>query len=173
LALAIVRESSEGNDRLEEQPNWLFDVPDGLFIIVSMAVAALPAWLAAGVSGALPFEAQLAVSVSAWLLCFPIALLSALEQNSAFGVLSPRVAASVVRCAGPWLLFYVESAALAAAAGFVAWKILTGPPRALYLLPWLIVAAGLLYMRLLGRLAWWLAESMPAPKEDAAASTQG
>jgi hypothetical protein len=34
-----------------------------------------------------------------------------------------------------------------------------------YLLPWIAVGTLLIYMRLLGRLAWWLAETMPAAVE--------
>jgi hypothetical protein len=136
-----------------------------LFVAIAATVSAIPAWLTTKATTTLPVEAQTAIAAGTWLLCFPIALLSGLEQSSALAVFSPRLAWSLLRCAGPWLLFYLQSAMIAGASGFIAWKTLSGKPALWPILPWLIVAAGLLYMRLLGRLAWWIAETMPAPVE--------
>jgi len=166
LGLAIVVESSEGSDRLEDPPHWFsLDFAEALFVAIAATVSAIPAWLTTKATTTLPVEAQTAIAAGTWLLCFPIALLSGLEQSSALAVFSPRLAWSLLRCAGPWLLFYLQSAMIAGASGFIAWKTLSGKPALWPILPWLIVAAGLLYMRLLGRLAWWIAETMPAPVE--------
>jgi hypothetical protein len=40
--------------------------------------------------------------------------------------------------------------------------LLSNKPELWLALPWLSIAAALVYIRLLGRLAWWIAEAMPA-----------
>jgi predicted RNA-binding Zn-ribbon protein involved in translation (DUF1610 family) len=166
VMLAIVTESSEGNDRLHDPPNPLaLDFAEAFFVAIAAAMSVFPAWLTLQIPTNWPAEAHAALAVGAWLLFFPVVLLSNLEQSSAFAVFSPRLVASVFRCAGPWLLFYFESAVLAAAAGAAVYGIAQGPAGLMYLLPWLAVGTLLIYMRLLGRLAWWLAETMPAVEE--------
>jgi hypothetical protein len=166
VGLAIVTESSEGNDRLHDPPNWMsFGFAETFFVVIAALVSAFPAWLTFKIPTNWPLEAHLALAAAVWLICFPVVLLSNLEQSSPFAVFSPRLVASVFRCAGPWLLFYVESLLLAAAVGATAGAMLAGPPWLQFALPWLAVGAMLIYMRLLGRLAWWLAETMPAVEE--------
>jgi DNA-directed RNA polymerase subunit M/transcription elongation factor TFIIS len=168
LFIAIVVESSEGNDRLQDPPRWTsFDWFAELgFFLISAAMSALPAWLTTKFTGDFSLQGQIGIAAGTWLFCFPIALLSGLEQSSPFAVVSPRLIWSLVRCAGPWLLFYLETGLLAAAVGFLAAKIVAGNPwMLLFLLPWLIVTTLLIYMRLLGRLAWWIAEMMPSAEE--------
>jgi hypothetical protein len=167
LFIAIVVESSEGNDRIQDPPQWTsFDWFAELgFFLISASMCALPTWLTTKLTGDLALEWQLGIAAGTWLFCFPIALLSGLEQSSPFAVVSPRLLWSLVRCAGPWLLFYFETGLLAAVVGFIAMRIVAGTPWLLLLLPWLIVATLLIYMRLLGRLAWWIAEMMPAAEE--------
>jgi DNA-directed RNA polymerase subunit RPC12/RpoP len=163
LFIAIVAESSEGNDRLQEPPHWTsFDwFGEVSFFAIAAAFSALPAWLSTKLALGLTLEGQIAVATGAFLVVFPIVLLSALEQGSPLDVLSPRVLASLGRCAGPWLLFYLESAALGAVVVAAAWAVLTEKPALVLLLPWLVVGAAIVYMRLIGRLAWWIAEVMP------------
>ncbi|RIK71223.1 MAG: hypothetical protein DCC67_20355 [Planctomycetota bacterium] len=164
LWLAIVVESSEGNDRLEDPPNWMsFDVAESAFIALSMAAAAVLAWATTFATAALDPPVQWGVAAGTWLVGFAVALLSALEQGSAFAVVSPRVAYSLFRCFGPWLLFTVEVLALAAALACGAWWLVGRWPALSFLLPWLATASVLVYMRLVGRLAWWLADAMPPP----------
>ncbi len=167
VALAVVAESSDGNDRLHDPPTFIsFDFAEAFFVAVAAAVSAIPAWLTFKATATLPEEAQAAIAAGAWLACFPIVLLSNLEQSSAFAVFSPRLGSSVFRCAGPWVLFYFESTVLAAAVGSAAWGMaLSGKPGWWLVLPWLAVAALFIYMRLLGRLAWWIAELTPAVEE--------
>ena len=169
LMLAIVTESSEGNDRLHDPPNPMgFDFGEAFFVALAGVVSTLPAWLAVKAASALPGEAQGAIAVAAWLVCFPIVLLSNLEQSSAFAIFSPRLGASLVRCAGPWLLFYIETAVLFAAALGTLFAISLGPTWVAYFGPWVTVGTMLVYVRLIGRLAWWLAETMPAAEEETA-----
>jgi hypothetical protein len=167
LCLAIVTESSEGNDRIQDPPHWLgLDFAEVFFIVIAAALSVVPAWLTLKATGALPLLAQDAIFTAAFLLMFPVILLSNLEQSSAFAVLSPRLAASLGHCAGPWLLFYVESAFVAAALYAVLEGIIEGPDGLVYAAPWAMMAALLIYMRLIGRLAWWLAETMPVAEEN-------
>ncbi|HEX6963526.1 MAG TPA: hypothetical protein VF175_16785, partial [Lacipirellula sp.] len=166
LCLAIVTESSEGADELHNPPSWIsMDFAEAFFVVIAGAVSAIPAWLTLKATGTLPLEAQEAIAAGTWMIFFPIVLLSNLEQSSAFAVFSPRLLSSLVRCAGPWLLFYLESAMLAAVAGAAILGISQGPWWLVYSGPWVTVTTLLVYMRLIGRLAWWLAESMPAAVE--------
>jgi hypothetical protein len=161
LSLAIVTESSEGADRLHDPPSWIsMDFAEAFFVAMAGAVSAIPAWLTLKATGNLPPDAQEAIAIGAWMACFPIILLSNLEQSSAFAVFSPRLASSLLRRPGPWLLFYVESAILAAVAGAAIIGIAAGPWWLVYFGPWVAVTTLLVYMRLIGRLAWWLAETM-------------
>jgi hypothetical protein len=109
---------------------------------------------------------QAAIAAATWLVCFPVALLSALEQSSAFAVVSPRILYSLVRCAGPWLLFVVETLVVGAGVGYLLLRAVAGSRAFFYLVPWLATAAVLLYMRLIGRLAWWIADMMPAVEDE-------
>jgi hypothetical protein len=159
---AIVTESSEGSDRVE---NWgtryIADwFPELLFMATALFTSTGPgaiAMYAAGMDQSLQFFAGLAGAF----LFFPIVYFSQLDFNSPWGVLSGRLLGSMVRCAGSWILFYLESAAVFAvciAVGVYAWQ------RGVYpVLPIPVYVAGLLlYARLLGRLAWRAAEAMPS-----------
>lgn len=166
VGLAIVTESSEGNDRLYDPPNWMsFGFAEAFSVTVATAVSAVPAGLTFKIPTIWPMEAHVALAAAVWLACFPVVLLSSLEEGSPFAVFSPRLASSVFRCSGPWLLFYIESLLLAAAVGGVGMLVLSGPPAVRLVLPWLAVGWMLFYMRLLGRLGWWLAETMPGVED--------
>jgi hypothetical protein len=92
------------------------------------------------------------------LLLFPILLLSSVDANSPFVPLSRRVRRSLIRLGGAWLTVYALSGLL--------WAALLGAMAGLaqlheYLMPILggplLAAALLIYARLLGRLAWRVA----------------
>jgi hypothetical protein len=63
------------------------------------------------------------------------------------------------------LVFYVESLALAGGFGYAAAKLAQTNWAVLAISP-MFVGAMFVYMRLIGRLAWWLAETMPADEDD-------
>ena len=92
------------------------------------------------------------------LLCFPVVLLSMLEIGSLSGVFSIRFALALVKRPGAWLLFLLESSLVVAIAIVVAailvqislWMVLLAAP--------VLLGATFVYFRLLGRLAWWIAE---------------
>jgi hypothetical protein len=174
----MVTESSEGHDRLQAPPNWFaFEwFGDTLTFVMAAAASTLPSWgLAKGIdlarrassdgASGLSVEAIGAVTAGGWLMFFPIVLLSSLDQGSPLDVFSPRVLGSLVRGFVPWLTFYVVSTLWLAGFGYLAWKA-AGTPAALLLVPAVCVPASLLYMRHLGRLAWWLADALPARDDD-------
>jgi hypothetical protein len=102
----------------------------------------------------------------------PFALLSTMLEGSPLAVISPLLFASFGRCGGSWLLFYVQTLALAALVG-VAGLLLSlsvGPVRGgsstlLWCLAPIVIAALFIDMRLLGRLAWVISERMPVSEE--------
>ncbi|QDT71802.1 hypothetical protein I41_09630 [Lacipirellula limnantheis] len=170
LLVAIVTQSTDGADELHDPPSWMaFDVAEAAFIVTAVMISALPAWLASkAAAAALPWEQQLAIGAAVWLVIFPFVILSALEQGSAVAIFSPRVAASLVRCFLPWATFYIVSTLAVAPAGGLAYFLFSRANLfALLPIPWLTVALILLYMRLIGRLGWWIADVMP-PSNDVA-----
>jgi DNA-directed RNA polymerase subunit M/transcription elongation factor TFIIS len=172
LVVAIVGESSDGEDKLHQAPRLLaFDWFGELFSVVTAASLAglcgLGTWHLARLVQLEPvLSAALVVMVV--LIVLPVALLSTLLEGTPLGVLSPRLASSLGRCAGYWLLFYLQSfflAAVVGGAGWIIWHALGARPGDETTLLWLLspiaVAAVLIDMRLLGRLAWWLSARMP------------
>ena len=163
--LALLTESADGHDRLHDPPGAIFFEWTGPVAYVSVAAAAslLPGWAIGRLLEAFQIDARAIVIPAFWLACFPVALLSALDQDSPMAVISMRLASSLWKCLPAWLLFYLETLLLAggvaaAIAGLWNWSavmpLIAGP---------LVVAATFLYFRLLGRLAWWLAEWLAEP----------
>lgn len=167
LLVAVTTQSTDGSDELHDPPSWMaFDIAEAAFVVMAVMISALPAWLATKAATTLPLEQQLAIGAAVWLAVFPFVILSALEQGSAFAIFSPRVAASLIRCFVPWFVFYVASLLLVAGAGALAWAMLNNQSLlAKAPIPWLIVALILVYMRMIGRLGWWIADVMPPPDE--------
>ena len=150
--LVIVSESSEGNKHVQAWPRMLDSMGDFFLFAVAGMVSAFPGWLV-GELFVERFELKvLSVAVS-MLLCFPIVLLSQLDISSMWAVVSPKVLRSMVRCPFSWLTIYVESAAITAVCLASAYA------GSLWLLVFVSMAGVLLYARLLGRLAWRLAEA--------------
>jgi hypothetical protein len=179
LLVAIVGESGDGNDELHQPPSMLaFDCLGELFSVVMAGTIAGVLALGAGELAAragLPVPARIATGVSVVVLVFPFGLLSTLLEGSPIGVISPRLLTSVGKLFGPWLLFYLESFLLAAIVGGVAWLLgsqnTSGssrelPPAIVWGLPPLVLAALLIDMRLLGRLAWWISDSILGEDDD-------
>jgi hypothetical protein len=173
---AIIGESADGHDRIHEPPTWspLEGMSESFQLAAALGAAglagALPSWLAlwafekAGMT--LPSEAVAAIGVVIPLLVFPLALLGTLLENTPFGVVSPRLLSTLLKCAGPWLLFYVESALLAAAAGAMGYGAFLAGPPGLFVLPLIAMGMLIIYTRLLGRLAWWISEATAVEEDE-------
>jgi DNA-directed RNA polymerase subunit RPC12/RpoP len=158
---AIVTESSEGNDRVH---NWgtryVGDwFPELLFLVMAVFASVFPGAIIMRLAGG-DLVMQFLVGGAGAVMFFPIVYFSQLDFNSPWGVLSGRILKSLGTCAGSWIVFYLESAllfgvCLAAGIGAAMNGIYPVLPFPIY------VAALLLYARLMGRLAWRLAEAMP------------
>jgi hypothetical protein len=103
----------------------------------------------------------------------PVTLLSTLLEGTPLGVLSPRLMRSFGRCTGAWLLFYLQTFVLAALVGGAGWILrqMLQPRRGdetmlIWCLGPIAIAALLIDMRLLGRLAWLISERMPEEEKE-------
>ncbi|MEN1682062.1 MAG: hypothetical protein AAGJ46_20985, partial [Planctomycetota bacterium] len=159
LVITIVTESSEGNDHLQTTPSpnptdWF---GEALTLGLAFGAAAAPGWIVGMIAGG-GAMAVLGGGVSLVLL-FPMVLLSQLDLGSPFALVSPALLAAAPRVLGSLLLLWIQSALLAAAV--VAALVPLSHLIDLYALPLvapLALAAALLYFRLVGRLAWLVAE---------------
>lgn len=154
--VAIIEDTSEGNDAIQSWPDpmfvdWMFD---SFFFVNSLVVSMLAGLAAVKLFDAagLPGGHTLTITV---LVLFPILLLSTLEGGSAWKLFSPPIWRSLLRAWWAWAFFYLETTALLAAAGWLTGVMmraagLFGAAVAAVFL----VAAALIYCRLLGRLAW-------------------
>jgi DNA-directed RNA polymerase subunit M/transcription elongation factor TFIIS len=165
IVMAIIVESSEGSDEVEKWPttnptDWFGEF---CYLLFACLAAPLPGWL---VGRAVPDPiTQGILFVASVVVCLPVAILSQLDVGSAFAIASPRVIASFARVPGTWLMFYSEMAVLmAACVGVTIFAALLQPFLVALLVP-MYIAAILLAARILGRLAWKLAESMPVSDE--------
>jgi hypothetical protein len=179
LLVVIVGESADGSDELYQPPQWLaFDWFGEFFsVVMSGTIAGVLAFGAGELAARaeLPTPARIAIGAAVVVLIFPFGLLSTMLEGSPIGVISPQLISSFGRMVGPWLLFYLESFALAAVVGGVAWIAASSntstssrelPAAIVWGLPPLLVAALIIDMRLLGRLAWWISDAMPAGDEE-------
>lgn len=176
LFVAIVGESADGEDKLNQPPRLLaFDWFGELSSVV--AASSLAGMIGFGVWQLtrlieLGPVSSTALVVLVVLVVLPFALLSTMLEGTPAGVISPRLLSSLARCAGTWLLFYLQTFLLAALVGVVGWfigKAFGMRPgdemTVLWMMSPVVIAALLVDMRLLGRLAWWISTRMPQ-KED-------
>jgi DNA-directed RNA polymerase subunit RPC12/RpoP len=159
--MQIVMESSNGARQVQNWPSLLDWFGSFLYLAVASMVSAIPGWAIghipslAAMSG-MP-ELLTAVSIC---LCLPVVLLSQLDIDSPWGILSGRVLASMARCPFSWAFFYLECLLLLSLCGAATYAVAIRDPHGfLWLMP-LYVVALILFARLLGRLGWRLAEAL-------------
>jgi DNA-directed RNA polymerase subunit RPC12/RpoP len=174
--VAIIGETADGHNKLHQPPRLVaLDWFNELFSVVfAGSVAGLCGFGVSQLLRLTPLAPTIAAAIVAAVvvLVLPFVLLSTLLEGSPFGVVSPRLFRSLGRCAGAWLLFYVQTFALAALAGGAAWMLALAiqPARdrvtvLLWCLAPLGIAALFIDMRMLGRLAWLIVERMPEGDE--------
>jgi DNA-directed RNA polymerase subunit RPC12/RpoP len=156
IFFAIITESSVGNREIHAWPGpeFMSWFPELFHVLFAGAMSIGPGWALALLTPDEPLLTAAFIGASV-VLSFPIMVLSQLDQGSMFGILSFRVLLSLARCPLSWVMFYLESFALFAgciAIGYFVPHVLCAP---------IFVMAVFLYARLLGRLGWKLAESMP------------
>jgi hypothetical protein len=130
-------------------------------VFFSTAIGLIPAF---AVMKLVEWQYAALIGVVSWVLCFPVLLLSSFQESSPLGVFSPKIWGSLFRRPAHWFVFYVQSAVIIAATAVSAIKIaISAPEWVLAVVP--VALLGLfIYFRVLGRFAWWLAESL-APVE--------
>lgn len=165
-ALAIVSESAEGNEHVHAWPssNFMDWIPDLLTILVALMTAAVPGYVVAELTGRTPL-APFMIGVSV-LIFLPLTHLSQLVNNSAWAVFSPHVVLSWFRCPFSWIGFLLHAAiaaSMAVGAGFLAYRV---SPWFLFLFAPVAVEALIYYCRVMGRLAWVIAETAPIEDEE-------
>ncbi|MEN0110092.1 MAG: hypothetical protein AAF805_05165 [Planctomycetota bacterium] len=174
IFLTLLIDSSEGNDDITNWPELDVNEWVGPLLYVGTAVlmAAAPGFVTAKLIGQWApsdppwWTMPAAVLTSVW-LCGPVVLLSQLEASKVWALVSPPLVRSLFRAPGSVLLFYAQTGVLllvlvalaieGAALGIGVVAALMGPAVFLWLL------SG----RLMGRLAWVLADRSAAA--DAAA----
>lgn len=156
IFLAVVRDTAEGNDEIEDWPEPPFTDWIGEFFKVfnSVSVSVLCGVAAYQLLNSFGVRAALVLPVIVFFV-FPVSLLSMMEGDSALKALSLSVVGSLFSKWWAWAFFYLETAVLVGAFLVVAgWTLLLAGPWALLLLGTLWVPILMLYSRLLGRVAW-------------------
>jgi hypothetical protein len=163
---AILAESSEGHRKLHVSPSpWFFNcLAETSYIGVALALSWIPGF---ALITFFPVEIWATMGGISALFVFPVLLLATLQEGSPLAVHSPRIWGSLLRRPFHWLVFYLESGVLAAATALTsAALVIQMESWAIYAAVPLVLAGLFVYFRILGRFAWWLAESLPPPAED-------
>lgn len=161
--LCVIESTSYGHDRIDAwtEGGWKEWMPRLIYL---GWIAALPTVASGGVGrlaelAGLPFWP---VMLGTLFLLYPIALLSALEANSAWVPLTLPIVKTLYRVSSGWIIFYLLTGAMAA--GLVA--LLAGIPKFgfVVLVPFgpLLATFLLIYARLLGRLGWKIGQVLTA-----------
>jgi len=154
--LAIIEDTSEGNDAIETWPDPMFLdwMLDSFFFLNSLVVSTLTGLGAAKLLEAAGLPAWPALTITV-LVLFPILLLSVVEGGSALKLFSPPIWRSLLRAWWAWATFYLETAALLAAVGWLTTAMMRAAGLfGVAMAATVLIAAVLIYCRLLGRLAW-------------------
>lgn len=157
LLVRVVTESSDGNDQLHDLPttnptDWF---GEAFTIGLGAMAAAAPGYIVGQLAGGMIAAPAGLLSL---LLLYPVVLLSQLEVGSPMAVFAPKLARSMLGSLGTWLLFNVQSFCLAMAPLAGAWAVgRLGMLGIVAAVP-VVLAAIFVYYRLIGRLAWVLAE---------------
>lgn len=163
--MAVVRETAEGCDDIENWPGQVFLdwLGEPVHLFISLSMSAVPggavAWLLTKVGGDVSPIIPFMTGAISMFLVFPIVLMSTLETGSMFGVLSLPVWRTFGLAADAWLKFYLTSGAT-----FVAAAAVCLAASCIGTTFGIVVSAGLspivwiIYFRLLGRLTWVCAD---------------
>ena len=160
--LAVLGDTACGLDEVENwpEPPYIDWMGESFFVINAGLFSATP-WFVLTRLFDFSTMTDVFLLVEGSTLLFPVVLLAMLEANSPVSPVSSMVAVSLVRAWAAWVMFYAESAVLAAAAGGLA--LAAGvwiPWLGLFLAAMLLTAAMMIYFRLLGRLAWCIAAKL-------------
>ena len=157
--LTVLLDSAEGCEKIE---NWPTDsvidwVAESFSLLMAAFFAAAPGTLAGFLGRAIGMSYE-----TTWLLAglsvyvfFPVAQLSILESASLTNPLSKPILASLRNQFLLWCTFYIMALFIALAVAIALFSARLNHPPAMFVARGIfLVAAGFLYFRLLGRLAW-------------------
>ncbi len=165
--VTIIEYTADGYDRIPYWPpqDFLSRLQAVVLGVNALAMSTMPGMLIVGPLNRL--GVPLTCGLISTVLLLPLVLLSMLENNSIFLPFSPFVFRSVSRHRGAWQLFYLHAILLAIGIvllDFLVWqvdarasKIVTTVSICLYVV---------IYSRLVGRIAWILAQDTDHLAED-------
>lgn len=164
--IAIVSQSAVGTKRISDWPtmNFIGSMAEMLPVGIAVLFTGAPGWMLGQLIAPDPWQLALLAGGSL-LFGFPITLLSQLAGDSTWELIDLNVLGAAIRCPFSMMLFYLQSACLAAICALptiAIWQV--NMYWVLALAP-LYVACLIVYARLLGRLAWRLSEKMPADEQ--------
>jgi DNA-directed RNA polymerase subunit RPC12/RpoP len=162
LALAIVRDTASGCDKVQNWPglgfiDWL---TDPLYILFSLGASFLPGVALNYLLEWCDLSSPLILPASVFVL-YPFVLMSMLETGSPLGAVSWPVCQTLWWAGRGWVAFYLTAAWLLAIAGVVAAAAFSaGAIFGGFAALAIESAVWLIYFRLLGRLAWYCTDRM-------------
>ena len=167
IGLSILQDTSEGCDAVTNWPQGqIFDwIAEFLFVFNSLALAVLLGLGLRSLFQAGPWLSATMVAATVYAF-FPIFLVSMLESGSPLKPFSAPIWRSVLTVGWAWGVFYVETGLIAIVVVVPA-VLLTLATSAIVGVPAIavIVAALMIYFRLLGRLIWYCAQQLPDEEE--------
>jgi hypothetical protein len=141
--------------------NFIMSMSAMLPVTVAAVVTAAPGWMLGQFLALEPQEIA-TLSGGSLLLGFPVVLLSQLAANYTWELIDLKVLGAMVRRPFSMIVFYFESAGLAALCAWAAYALWQRHELLPLVLTPLYVGCLLIYARLLGRLAWVLSDAMPS-----------
>lgn len=172
--MQVFEDTAAGSDHITAwpDPNWREWMWPLMYMgYVALMVLAVAYGLALAIGGSA--NVTLAVLGLAEFLLFPICLLSVLEANNIAILFSPRLVLSLVQKPLGWLLFYALTAAMFVAWGGMIWYVYRISPLSVVVVNGLLYASiGLIYFRLLGRLAWLITHRRGQKRRRASSTPQ-
>lgn len=161
--IAVLQETSNGRDQIEKWPGWPISdwIGDSFFVINSIFLSFVPGFLVGQVlsCAGVPSWFKLILGTVTLVALLPPMLLSMLEAGSPTAPYSAVIWGSLQKQKKAWKSFYIRAGIVgtlflvAASLSLSGWMILTAIGCAA------TVALVLVFFRLLGRLAWVLAEA--------------
>ena len=159
--MQIFEDTAAGSDQVTAWPDpnwreWMWPLMHLVYVALMVLAVAYGVALACG-SG---FGSLWIVVGIAEFILFPVCLLSVLEANNIAILFSPRLLLSMLQKPLGWLLFYGVTGVLFAAWGGMLWFVYGISPLLLIVVNGLLYASiGLIWFRLLGRLAWLISHN--------------
>jgi hypothetical protein len=158
--MAILEQTAAVRDTMDYWPSVDFfeRFYSALLLFNALAISSLPGVLIAWNLGR--FGVPKWFGLASALVLFPPFLLSMIDSGSLWNVGSPRIRHSISSLSGSWTMFWVSSILLVVGTGLLcitAWSM--DATVGIMVTSFCASAAAIIYFRLLGRLAWLIADA--------------